>query len=156
VLLWLERRLPRVMRNGCGFSGGGSSTKACAWDEYINSGLFYVVSRAWVVVGDLGGRCRVCVRGVLGRVVALQTICRVRRGRSSQVGVATFAGRRRLGDAVDMVQVCVRWEVDQGCCWWRGKIQAEANPVWAASALRITIVPKARRGFPPMAARVAV
>jgi hypothetical protein len=55
------------MRNGCGFSGGGSSTKACAWDEYINSGLFYVLSSAWVVVGDLGGRCRVCEGGAGSR-----------------------------------------------------------------------------------------
>jgi hypothetical protein len=59
VLLWLERRLLRVMRNGCGFSGGGSSAKACAWDEYINSGLFTAPCVRGLVVGDLGGRFRV-------------------------------------------------------------------------------------------------
>jgi hypothetical protein len=68
--------------------------------------------------------------------------------------------------AISCRSVCGgRWIKDAG---GERKIQAEANPVWAASALRITIVPKAsastaaskRRlsayGCPPCSVRVAV
>jgi hypothetical protein len=86
------------------------------------------------------------VRGVLGRVVALQAICRVRRGRSAQVGVATFAGRRRVGDELSCRSVCGgRWIGEMLVERERFKRRGQANPVWAASALRITIVPTARK-----------
>ena len=122
VLLWLGRRVVRVMRNGCGCSGGGSSAKACAWDEYINSGLCTASVSAWAG----GGRPRRtlwvwdgCRGGVGGR---LQAICRVRRGADvagMAVGAATFAGRRADGGwqwkRFDGRPVCV-W---CGCGWNR-------------------------------------
>jgi hypothetical protein len=66
--------------------------------------------------------------------------------------------------AISCRSVCGgRWIKDAG---GERKIQAEANPVWAASALRITIVPKASTaaskkrlsayGCPPCSVHVAV
>lgn len=140
VLLWLERRLDRVMRNGCGCSGGGSSAKACAWDEYINSGLCTASLSAWVGSGRPRRTLQVWDGWVV--VVVLERRSRqfaecVRRG-------ADVAGwwwvRRRLlvaglmvdqedGEAeeIRLGRVCVwcvwMWvESGGGCCWWRERI----------------------------------
>ena len=141
VLLWLGRRVVRVMRNGCGCSGGGSSAKACAWDEYINSGLCTASLSAWVG----GGRPRRTlwvVRWVVGGVVrTLQAICRVRRGRISQgwVGAATFAGLRADGgwcgrDSTGGRSVC---GVDVGGIgWWMLLVERKKNLRGGQAGLR--------------------